>query len=120
MGQFGLTMDTLLDELGLRYTSHISPALAAVRFQWPKLARGEEPEWGAEYLRVCLLSEALGRPRRESCCLCLRDRIADDAESDEAMAGLVRRLSSTAAASSPATSPWRRPFTATAPSPCRW
>ena len=89
MGRFGLTMDTLLDELGLRYTSHISPALAAVRFQWPKLARGEEPEWGAEYLRVCLLSEALGRPRRESCCLCLRDRIADDAESDEAMAGLV-------------------------------
>lgn len=84
-----ITIEILLDELKYNYTMHF-PSNENIKFEWVKLFHRKGPAPCAEYLQVCLLSEALEVPPNTGCYyLCLRDRIADSKETENALSGMI-------------------------------
>lgn len=80
----------ILDELGLHYTYHLDEH-DQPKFEWVKLLVPKESMPSKNYLYVCTLSEALEYSSKIKgfYYLCIRDRIADESETEEALRGMV-------------------------------
>lgn len=80
----------ILDELNLQYTYHLDEH-DHPQFEWAKLLVPKESTPSKNFLHVCTLSEALEYSSKVKgfYYLCIRDRIADESETEEALRGMV-------------------------------
>ena len=84
-----ISLALIIDELGLKTDSHIPEGLNP-KFRTVELHVVSETQIERDKLLVCLLSEAISAEKQDGVFfLCIRDKIADDSETELAMSGIT-------------------------------